>query len=192
MYDVKPVTCDHATACGPTCLKMLLDFYGVEVPLDTLIAECNVGVAGASAATLLQVGRAHGLSDLKSWQMNAADMMSQDRPAIIWWRYTHFVVFCGTNDADEPVICNPSSGRFPVSRDTFERNFCEIAICNGTPGDFGPKADDNYKTGQVFRYRMDLYIALQPIARGEKLVSGGNCKPYSITEWINDQKKEEQ
>ena len=191
MYDVKPVTCGHATACGPTSLKMLLDYYGIDVPLETLIDECQIGVAGCNATTLLRVGRDHGL-DMTSWKMTAADMIRQDRPAILWWRYTHFVVFCGLNDKDEPVICNPSSGRFPIARATFEEAFSGVALCNGTPEDFGPRAEDNYKTDQVFRYRTDLWIALRPITRGEKLVSGWNCKPYSITEWSNDQKQKEE
>jgi ABC-type bacteriocin/lantibiotic exporter with double-glycine peptidase domain len=191
MYDVKPVTTEHPTACGPAALKMLLDYYGQTVELADLISECEVSVTGCTAAKLLQVGRAHGLA-MTAWETDAEDVLTSDRPAILWWRYTHFVVFCGLNEKDEPVICNPSSGRFPIARETFERAYSGKALYNGTPADFGPRAEDNYKKDQVFRYRTDLYIALQPIARGEKLVSGWNCKPYSITEWINDQKQKEE
>ena len=37
MFDILPVTTDHMAACGPACLKMLLAYYGIEVPLDQLI-----------------------------------------------------------------------------------------------------------------------------------------------------------
>jgi ABC-type bacteriocin/lantibiotic exporter with double-glycine peptidase domain len=70
--------------------------------------------------------------------MDAEDCLKQDRPAILWWRYQHFVVFCGLNDKDEPVICNPSSGRYAISRETFERAFSEIALFNGKPDEVIP------------------------------------------------------
>lgn len=141
MYDVKPITTDQPTACGPACLKMLLEYYGVSVPLDTLIQECAVGVAGCSMATLSRVGKAHGLPNLSSWQMEPENMLRQDRPAILWWKYTHFVVFCGLDAQGEPVICNPSMGRYPISREAFARFFCGIALCNGHPYDAMDTAD---------------------------------------------------
>ena len=138
MYDVKPVTTAHSTACGPACLAMLLRYYGQNVAIDALIQECGVGVVGCTATDLLRVGRAHGLN-LAAYRMEAEALMRQDRPAIIWWRYTHFVVFCGMDAKGEPVICNPSSGRFPVSADVFTRFFSGIALCHGRPADLMPE-----------------------------------------------------
>lgn len=189
MYEVNPIVTPHETACGPACLKMLLDFYGQAVELEQLIEECHVGVAGCSGRTLLEVGRAHGL-DMHAWDMDVESILTIDRPAIIWWRFGHFVIYCGLNDKDEPVICNPVSGRFPISRSVFAQAFSGKVFCHGTPEDYVPKADDNYTEDQVFRYRTDLWIALRTITRGEKLVNGWNCKPYSIAEWINDHKEE--
>lgn len=191
MYDVKPITTDKPTACGPACLNMLLEYYGVSVPLDTLIQECAVGVAGCSIATLSRVGKAHGLPDLAAWQMDAEDMLRQDRPAILWWKYTHYVVFCGLNDQGEPVICNPAMGRYPISREAFSRFFCGIALCNGEPVDFVPRAENNYKEGEAFLHGNATWIALRPITRGEKLSDGWNCKPYTIIDALNAQNKEE-
>lgn len=135
MYDVKPVTTPHATACGPACLKMLLRYYGQDVDLDTLIRECGVTINGCSAADLIRVGRAHGLDNIHAYRITTLDsLLKQDRPGILWWEYTHFVVFCGLDDNGEPVICNPSSGRYPINAATLTRKFTDgIAICNGRP-----------------------------------------------------------
>lgn len=135
MYDVKPVTTAHKTACGPACLKMLLKYYGREADLQTLIEECGVNVPGCTAKDLLRVGRAHGLEDISSWKTDAEAVFRQDRPAILWWRYAHFVVYCGLDEKDEPVICNPSSGRFSISRDAFKRLFSGVSVCVGAPHD---------------------------------------------------------
>lgn len=135
MYDVKPVTTAHTTACGPACLKMFLRYYGQDVELDTLIAECGVSVHGCTAGDILRVGRAHGLTDLGAYKITTIDsLLQQDRPAILWWQYKHFVVFCGLNDKGEPVICNPSSGRYPINVETLTTKFSDgIALCNGHP-----------------------------------------------------------
>lgn len=138
MYDVIPVTTNMATACGPTCLKMLLQYYGIDVPLGTLVKECNVNVTGCTDGDLLRVGNAHGLK-ITRWNMDADGVLPLDRPAIIWWRYTHFVIFAGLNDKGEPVICNPNNGRFAISREVFARFFTGRVLCNGHPDDVIPE-----------------------------------------------------
>lgn len=140
MYDVKPVTTAHATACGAACMKMLLDYYGVTVSLEDLIQECGTNVTGCTMADLKRVGTAHGLNSY-ACKMDASDLVKQDRPAIIHWKGTHWVVFCGVNGQGEPVICNPSSGRFPLSRGSFDRFFDGFAYFSGDPDDAIDRAD---------------------------------------------------
>ncbi len=64
MFDVKLTTTKHQVACGCACLKMLLDYYGIDVDLDTLIEECGLSVNGCSMTTLMRVARLHGLNDV--------------------------------------------------------------------------------------------------------------------------------
>ena len=139
MYDVKPVTTAHATACGPACLKMLLDYYGHEVPLETLIQECSLSVDGCTAADMLRVGKAHGLTAMAAYKEDAAAVLRQDRPAILYWRYSHFVVFAGLNEDGEPVICNPSRGRYPIDPGTFRALYSGLALSSGRPEDMIPE-----------------------------------------------------
>lgn len=134
MYDVKPVTTATANACGPASLKMLLNYYGVDVTLEDLIRECCTGIIGCTAADLIRVSNKHGL-DMHGYKTDADAVMKQDRPAILFWKFTHYVVFCGMNDKGEPVICNPSCGRFAISVDAFTRFFSGIELCNGRPDD---------------------------------------------------------
>lgn len=149
MFDVLPVTTGRATACGPACLKMLLAYYGIDAELEQLIAECGVGIAGCTAGDVLRVGRAHGLGDLAAYKMPPAELATQDRPAIVWWRNNHYVVCCGLDDKGDVVICNPSRGRFAIDLDSFcvlctglEPGSC-VALCNGQPEDLpGPEPDD--------------------------------------------------
>ena len=134
MYDIDPITSPKQTDCGPTCLKMLLDYYGQVIPLDQLIEECNTRLIGCSAKDILRVGKAHEL-DMIAYQMDADELIKQDRPAIIWWMYYHFVVFAGMDEDGKAVICNPDRGRYRVSKGTLKSFYTRVALFNGEPHD---------------------------------------------------------
>lgn len=145
MYDVKPVTTAHATACGAACLAMLLEYYGRAAPLEDLIQELGTNITGCTLGDLKRVGTAHGL-DSYCCHVPAAELVRLDRPGIIHWKgahrvIDHWVVFCGLNEKQEPVICNPSMGRFAISRDAFDHSFDGYCYFNGDPDDAINRAD---------------------------------------------------
>ena len=132
MFDIIPVTSGKSFDCGATCLKMLLAYYGQDVPLERLTAECNTRIIGCTGGDLLRAGRAHGL-DMRAYQMDAAELVRQDRPAIIHWRYVHWCVFCGLDGDGKAVICNPDNGRYRMSVGLLTSFFSGVAIFNGDP-----------------------------------------------------------
>lgn len=163
MYDVSPITSRKRSDCGSTCLQMLLAFYGVDVELDTLSEECNVNYMGCTAKDINVAGRKHGL-DMRAWKMCGDELIRQDRPAIVWWRYNHFCVFCGVDDDGKVVICNPDKGRYRLSPGTFKSFYCEIALFNGEPEDL-PEVEENDETGVTLTdEQAQEYTDLQEIA----------------------------
>lgn len=191
MFDVKPVTSDKPFDCGPTCLKMLLAYYGTDVPLETLTEECGLTLAGSTAADLMRVGRLHGL-DAQCFSMDAEELVRQDRPAIVHWKFGHWVVFAGTDEEGRVSICNPDMGRYRMSAETFATYFTGIekhpdqgvGIFNGDPVDLVPAAPDNIPAGAVFEVGGAYYRALAAIARGEAVTSL-NATPTSVADEIN-------
>lgn len=139
MFDVTPITSRKPTDCGATCLKMLLAYYGQDVPLDQLIKECNTSMVGCTGKDLLRAGRLHGL-DMKAYKTDAEGMFEADRPCIVWWMYAHWVVYCGLDEDGKVVICNPDRGRYRVSKGTFASFYTNVAISNGEIGDL-PEGD---------------------------------------------------
>ena len=134
MFDVLPATSPNPTDCGATCMKMLLAYYGEDVPLENLIKECNTRIIGCTGKDLMRVGRAHGL-DKHAYKMDPEELVRQDRASIIWWTYSHFVVLCGQDDEGKVVICNPDIGRYRMSFATFASFFTENCCFNGEPHD---------------------------------------------------------
>jgi ABC-type bacteriocin/lantibiotic exporter with double-glycine peptidase domain len=72
---------------------------------------------------------------MHAYKMDAEELVRQDRPSIIWWKYSHFVVLCGQDDEGRIVICNPDIGRYRMSFSTFASFFTENCFFNGEPHD---------------------------------------------------------
>lgn len=198
MYDVIPVTSDKLLDCGPTCLKMLLAYYGIDVPLDQLTRECGLTLAGCSGADLMRVGRAHGL-DMQCYSMDADELMRQDRPGIVFWRHNHWIVFAGCDESGRVCICNPDRGRFRMDPGTFasiatgiEKHPGQvIGIFNGEPHSMQATAPDNIPAGTVFELGGGMWRALIAIARGEQVIEGVNVTPISVADAINSLENKE-
>lgn len=134
MFNVKPIVSEKETDCGATCLKMILDYYGIEVDLDTLIKECNTRIAGCTGLDLKRVANAHGL-ELQGFGTKDADgILYVDRPGIIWWKYNHWCVYCGL-DKGQAVIINPDRGLYHMPKSTFASFYTNVAFFNGEPQD---------------------------------------------------------
>lgn len=142
MYDVKPVTSQKPTDCGPTCLQMLLAYYGTEADLGQLIEECHTGLIGCTGRDLVEAARLHDM-DLRAFQCTGADIENDvifaDRPSICWWRYNHFIICCGANEDGSVVVCDPDRGRYRMSKALFKSWFSGIAFFNGVPADIESK-----------------------------------------------------
>lgn len=132
MYDIMPVTSDKPLDCGATCLKMILAYYGYDVDLNTLIQECNTRLIGCSALDIKTAGNVHGL-DMHGYQMDAQELLKQDRPAIINWKHGHWCVYCGNDANGKVVICNPDRGRYRMDKSIFTTMYSGVALFNGKP-----------------------------------------------------------
>ena len=148
MYDVKVVTSAKQVDCGPTCLKMLLDYYGIEVDLDALIQECNTGIVGCTGLDLKRVGNAHGL-DMHAFKTESAeDMLYTDRPSIVHWKYGHWCIYCGM-DNGKAVIINPDRGKYHMAVDTFAAMYSGTFLTNGDPEDIPAPPSDAERIRQL-------------------------------------------
>lgn len=193
MYDVIPVTSDKPLDCGPTCLKMLLAYYGVDVPLEQLTKECGLTLAGCSGASLMRVGRAHGL-DMQCYSMDVAELLRQDRPGIVFWRHNHWILFAGCDSDGRVCICNPDRGRYRLSADTFAAIATGIdthpgqviGIFNGEPHDLVTTAPDNITAGSLFDVDGTMWRATVAIGRCEQVIEGVNAMRVSVAEVINE------
>ena len=132
MFGVNVVVSPQKTDCGPTCLNMLLSYYGIASDVNALSKECGISVSGVTMAALKRAGEARGL-DMRAYDMDAEYLASRDRPAIIWWRYKHFCIFDGLDESGKVVFINPDSGRMRLGLESFSRLYAGKALFAGEP-----------------------------------------------------------
>lgn len=145
MFDIEPVTSIAPTDCGATCMKMLLSYYGKEAELEQLVKECHTSFLGCNGRHLKECAALHEL-DLKGWASIREDedknkpleaegdlnaILTIDRPAIVWWTYNHFCVFCGLDDDGKVVVINPDRGKFRLSKSSFGMFYSNVAFTVG-------------------------------------------------------------
>ena len=174
MFNVTPIVSERSLDCGPTCLKMLLEYYNINVDLEQLISECNVKINGCTVGDLRRVANLHGL-DVTIWDDRSDDpeiasakidmVINQDRPAIVWWKHTHFCIFCGKNNKNEVVIINPDSGKFPISQGTFKSFYSGVSITHGTPETIEDSGDADTITISIedYNYLRDIVEANEEV-----------------------------
>ena len=197
MFDILPITSEKPYNCGATCMKMLLAYYGMDVPLDELERECNTGIAGCTGADLLRAGRKYGL-DMQAYSMDADELVRQDRPAVCNWKYGHWILFDGRDEDGWVYVCNPDMGRYRMPEGLFKTYFTGlddhpgqgVAVFAGKP--FALGAAGFVEKGAIFEHEGAYWRALVAIARGEEIVEGVNAAAVDVVQLLNDLEKTEE
>ncbi len=122
----------ESAECGVVSLAMILAYYGINVNLEKLREQCNVGRNGTKASRLLEIARSYNV-DASGYKATIEDLKNLTGPTILFWEGVHFLVLTGINKAGNKFYLNdPASGSICVSKQEMERSFSGIVLVFST------------------------------------------------------------
>jgi ABC-type bacteriocin/lantibiotic exporters, contain an N-terminal double-glycine peptidase domain len=117
----------NAVECGAACLAMILNYYGRRTSVSEIRNRYSVGRDGLSARSLVQAARGYGLRVRGISLKNSSDLRFVPLPAIVHWRFNHFVVVEHWTP-DFVDVADPQSGRKRLSASEFSDSFTGVVI----------------------------------------------------------------
>ena len=105
--------------CGPTCLKMVCEYYGKKIQINTLKTYSNLGKDGVSLLGIADAAERIGLR-ARTVRLTYTQLIEDaPKPVILYWDQNHFVVFLKEKWKKNVVIADPARDIIKYSKEEF-------------------------------------------------------------------------
>ena len=146
-----------ASDCGPTSLRMIASFYGLNYSAEMLRKHCYISRRGVNMQGISEGAQYIGF-DTIGMKMTFEQLVEEGVfPCILYWNQNHFVVCYGIErdkvGSYKIHISDPASQRLTYTREEFERCWigrraedkgCGVALML-EPGENWGKVEDEYR-----------------------------------------------
>ena len=112
--------------CGPTCLGIILEYYGDYQPSMELRRLCSTGREPANVVQIKSGAMALGYH-CTIRKMGIKSLAKFSRPVILHWDMTHYVILDGIF-GNKVRINDPAHGRRKLSLNEFDKHYTGICI----------------------------------------------------------------
>lgn len=147
----------NVSDCGPTSLRMIAKFYGLNYSAEMLRRHCYISRRGVNMQGINEGAQYIGF-DTVGVKITFGQLVEEGVfPCILYWNQNHFVVCYGIekgkNDKYKIHISDPASHRLTYTRKEFERCWIGPNADNNSngvalmlePGDDFGKVEDEYR-----------------------------------------------
>lgn len=105
--------------CGPTCLKMVAEYYGKKYPLQYFRRLCSLTRQGTTMASLTQAAEQIGFKTLAAEVPHDQLMQKMPLPCILHWEKGHYVVLYHTTSRFAYIADPAFDGKVRLNRHDF-------------------------------------------------------------------------
>jgi ATP-binding cassette, subfamily B, bacterial len=113
--------------CGPTCLKMIFEFYDKKIPLDSINEVAKLDkIEGTNLLDLSEAVEHFGFKSL-GVKFDYERLKEAPLPAILFWNNNHFVVLYKIEN-DVMYVADPDLGRKKYSKNEFCIHWCQKSM----------------------------------------------------------------
>lgn len=116
----------EATECGAVCLGIILGYFGKFIPLEELRIACGISRDGSNAKNVVEAAENYRLK-ADGYSLDIDDLYSLNLPAILFWKFDHFVVLEGFSKK-QVYINDPATGPRTVTYEELDEAFTGVAI----------------------------------------------------------------
>ncbi len=132
--------------CGPTCLKMIAEYYGRNVEINVLRKKCCIDKSGVNLEGLVEASSFLGFHS-EAWNLEIEDLKTSKFPVILHWNQNHFVV-CYKISKKYVWIADPAVGKLKYSIEDLNehwvtKNNCGVALLLNPQDDFDDSKFNN-------------------------------------------------
>jgi ABC-type bacteriocin/lantibiotic exporter with double-glycine peptidase domain len=105
---------------------MILNYHGRNTGVAECRESCGVGRDGVSAQSIASAARSYGLR-VKAFSLEPAEIKYLPLPAILHWRFEHYVVIERWSPATVDIV-DPAIGRRRLSAEEFDAGFTGVVL----------------------------------------------------------------
>jgi len=116
----------EATECGAAALGIILEFYGLTVPLEELRIACGVSRDGSKAINMVKAARKYGMNAIGA-EADIDVLKEQKYPFIVFWQFNHFVVV-ELITKNKVYLNDPALGRYTLSLAEFNHFYTGVLL----------------------------------------------------------------
>lgn len=156
----------ESTECGAASLGAILAYHGVYRTLEQLREECDISRDGSNALAIIKAAEKYHLEGkgVRSELHNLHEIVTL--PAIIFWKFNHFLVLEGYNTKNgEYYLNDPAKGRITVPYQEFDESFTGVALIFKKTKEFQPLGEPAKLHNSIIKRLSDstkdvVYLAL--------------------------------
>ena len=115
----------EAAECGAASLCMILGYYGRYVDLSDMRRECHVSRDGSRLSYVMAAAKKYGLE--ADARRKDADLEGITLPAIVFWRFCHFLVVEKITDK-KVYLSDPAKGKVILTKEEFAADYSGVVL----------------------------------------------------------------